>query len=209
MKASKFTDAQKAFILKHGADGHPVAEICRKAGIDQATYFNGKKKYDGLLPDEMRRLKCADLPLPDAEKSLDANLKVRGLLHHDAPMFVCETTGELWSENYLNRIHRQIRKAAGLRFELQLQDFRRTGQTEPGAAGATVDEIRAIARHTTRDAGEHHVHPDSRLWSGLFGRNRNSAPQSTFLTSSHLTHPLRHPEVQSIPQNATRLRGPL
>jgi uncharacterized protein YjcR len=57
MKASKFTDAQKAFILKQGSDGMPVADICRKAGISQATYFNWKKKYDGLLPDEMRRLK--------------------------------------------------------------------------------------------------------------------------------------------------------
>jgi putative transposase len=35
----------------------PVAEICRKAGISQATYFNWKKKYDGLPPPEMRRLK--------------------------------------------------------------------------------------------------------------------------------------------------------
>jgi len=34
-----------------------VAEICRKAEISQATYFNWKKKYDGLMPDEMRRLK--------------------------------------------------------------------------------------------------------------------------------------------------------
>ena len=34
-----------------------VAEICRKAGISQATYFNWKKKYDGLLLTEMRRLK--------------------------------------------------------------------------------------------------------------------------------------------------------
>ncbi len=57
MKASQFSDAQKAFILKQGADGTPVAEICRKAGISQATYFNWKKKYDGLLPSEMRRLK--------------------------------------------------------------------------------------------------------------------------------------------------------
>ena len=48
MKASKFTDAQKAFILKQGADGHPVAEICRKAGISEATYFNWKKRYGGL-----------------------------------------------------------------------------------------------------------------------------------------------------------------
>ena len=57
MKASKFTDAQKAFILKQGSDGMPVADLCRKAGISQATYFNWKKKYDGLLPTEMRRLK--------------------------------------------------------------------------------------------------------------------------------------------------------
>ena len=57
MKASKFTGAQKAFILKQGADGMPVAAVCRKAGISQATYFNWKKKYDGLLPDEIRRLK--------------------------------------------------------------------------------------------------------------------------------------------------------
>ncbi len=56
-KASRFSEAQKAFILKQGADGMPVADICRKAGISQATYFNWKKKYDGLLPSEMRRLK--------------------------------------------------------------------------------------------------------------------------------------------------------
>lgn len=60
MKASKFSDAQKAFILKQGDDGVPVAEICRKAGISQATYFNWKKKYAGLLPDEMRRLKALE-----------------------------------------------------------------------------------------------------------------------------------------------------
>ncbi len=33
-----------------------MAKICRKAGISQATYFNWKK-YDGLLPTEIRRLK--------------------------------------------------------------------------------------------------------------------------------------------------------
>jgi putative transposase len=55
MKASRFSDAQKAFILKQCADGMPVADICRKAGISQATYFNWKKKYDGLLPTEIHR----------------------------------------------------------------------------------------------------------------------------------------------------------
>ena len=57
MKASKFTDAQKAFIVKQGDEGTTVAEICRKAGISPATYFNWKKKYTGLMPSEMRRLR--------------------------------------------------------------------------------------------------------------------------------------------------------
>ena len=56
MKSSKFSDAQKAFIIKQGEDGTTVAEICRKAGISQATYFNWKKRYAGLLPTEMKRL---------------------------------------------------------------------------------------------------------------------------------------------------------
>jgi putative transposase len=53
MKASNFSDAQKAFIIKQGEDGTPVAEIW----ISQATYFNWKKKYAGLLPTQMKRLK--------------------------------------------------------------------------------------------------------------------------------------------------------
>lgn len=35
----------------------PVAEICRRAGKSQATYFNWKGRVDGLLPTEMWRLK--------------------------------------------------------------------------------------------------------------------------------------------------------
>lgn len=56
--------------LKQVADGVPVADICRKAGISQATYFNWKKKYDGLLPTEMRRLKL----LEDENSKLDSSI---------------------------------------------------------------------------------------------------------------------------------------
>jgi len=55
MKSSKFSDARKAFILKQGADGMPVADLCRKAGISPATYFRWKRKYEGMLPTELRR----------------------------------------------------------------------------------------------------------------------------------------------------------
>ncbi len=57
MKASKFTGARKAFVVKQGEEGTPVAEICRKAGLSQATYFNWKKRYPGLMASEMRRLR--------------------------------------------------------------------------------------------------------------------------------------------------------
>ncbi|MCB1388893.1 MAG: transposase [Rhodobacteraceae bacterium] len=57
MKGSRFSEALKALIPKQGEEGTPVAEICRKAGISEATYFARNKKYAGLLPDELRRQK--------------------------------------------------------------------------------------------------------------------------------------------------------
>lgn len=60
MKKSKFTDAQIAFVLKQAEDGTSVAEVCRKAGIAEATFYNWRKKYGGLMPSEMKRLKMLD-----------------------------------------------------------------------------------------------------------------------------------------------------
>ena len=57
MKKSKFSDAQKAFILKQGEESVAVAEICRKVGVRQATYFNWKKKFGGMLPFEVEKLR--------------------------------------------------------------------------------------------------------------------------------------------------------
>src|SRR3954466_13928639 len=57
MKRSKFTEAQIAFILRQAEEGTPVAEVCRKAGISGATFYNWRKKYAGLMPSEMKRLR--------------------------------------------------------------------------------------------------------------------------------------------------------
>ena len=57
MKSSKFSDAQKAFIIRQGEDGTPVEEVWRKAGISQATYYAWKKKYAGMMPSEMKRMR--------------------------------------------------------------------------------------------------------------------------------------------------------
>ena len=79
MKASKFTEAQKAFILKQAEEGVPVGEVCRKAGISQATFYNWRKKYAGMTPPEMRRLKALEdenvrLKKLVAELSLDREM---------------------------------------------------------------------------------------------------------------------------------------
>ncbi len=39
MKASKFSDAQIAFVLKQAEDGTAIGEVCRKAGISEATFY--------------------------------------------------------------------------------------------------------------------------------------------------------------------------
>ena len=57
MKKSRFSEQQIAFILKQGEEGVSVSEICRKAGVSEATYYNWRKKYGGLMPSEMKRLK--------------------------------------------------------------------------------------------------------------------------------------------------------
>lgn len=57
MKSSKFSEAQIAFVLKQAEDGTAIAEVCRNAGISEATYYNWRKKYAGLMPSEMKRLR--------------------------------------------------------------------------------------------------------------------------------------------------------
>jgi putative transposase len=57
MKRSKFSEAQIAFILRQADEGTPVAEVCRKAGISDATFCNWKKRYGGLTPSEVKRMR--------------------------------------------------------------------------------------------------------------------------------------------------------
>ena len=57
MKRTKFSEAQVTLVLKQAEDGTSVGEVCRKAGISEATYYNWRKKYAGLMPSEMKRLR--------------------------------------------------------------------------------------------------------------------------------------------------------
>ena len=57
MKKSKYTEEQIAFALKQAELGTSVEEVCRKLGISDATFYNWRKKYSGLGPSELRRLR--------------------------------------------------------------------------------------------------------------------------------------------------------
>lgn len=53
----RFSEEQIAFALRQAESGVPVAEICRKMGITEQTFYRWKRKYGGLGVSELRQLK--------------------------------------------------------------------------------------------------------------------------------------------------------
>ena len=80
MKASKFTEAQIAFVLKQAEQGTPVAEVCRKAGISDATFYNWRKKYAGVMPSEMKRLRQLEDVAINPERVYAVNAKLKRIV---------------------------------------------------------------------------------------------------------------------------------
>ena len=60
MKARKYTEGQIIAVLREGEAGAKVAELCRKHGMSDATYYNWKAKYAGLTVSELKRLKALE-----------------------------------------------------------------------------------------------------------------------------------------------------
>lgn len=57
MKKSRFTEQQMAFALSQAEQGTSVAEVCRKMGISEPTFYRWKQKYGGLMPSELKKLR--------------------------------------------------------------------------------------------------------------------------------------------------------
>jgi putative transposase len=57
---SRFTESQILAILIEGGSGIPVAEVCRKHGISNATYYQWKSKYAGMSLPELKRVKALE-----------------------------------------------------------------------------------------------------------------------------------------------------
>lgn len=78
MKKSSFTDEQIAFALKQAETSTAVADIIRKMGISEQTFYRWKK-YTGLLPSELKRFRKLEdenkrLKQMVAELSLDKHM---------------------------------------------------------------------------------------------------------------------------------------
>jgi putative transposase len=48
VKARQYTEEQIIAVLKEGEAEAKVADLCRKYGMSDATYYNWKAKYAGL-----------------------------------------------------------------------------------------------------------------------------------------------------------------
>ena len=57
MKRTRFNEQQIITILKEAESGVTVADLCRRHGMGQSTFFKWKSKYGGLEVSELRRIK--------------------------------------------------------------------------------------------------------------------------------------------------------
>ena len=60
MKRARFTEEQIIGILKEHEAGVPIADLCRKHGVSNASLYKWKSKYGGMDVSEARRLKALE-----------------------------------------------------------------------------------------------------------------------------------------------------
>ena len=84
MRRSRFTEEQIVGILKEQEAGVSTAEVCRRHGISDQTFYSWKKKYGGLDVSDAKRLRQLEeensrLKRLVADQALD-NVMLRELL---------------------------------------------------------------------------------------------------------------------------------
>jgi putative transposase len=60
MRASRFTDEQIIGILREQDAGAKTADVCRRHGISDATFYKWKAKYGGLEVSDAKRLRALE-----------------------------------------------------------------------------------------------------------------------------------------------------
>ena len=60
MKARQYTEEHIIAVLKEGEAGVKVADLCRKYGMSDATCYNWKGKYSGMMVSDLKKLKALE-----------------------------------------------------------------------------------------------------------------------------------------------------
>ena len=60
MKRTRFTEEQIIAVLREQEAGAKTADVCRKPGVSEATFYKWKAKYGGLDVSEARRLRALE-----------------------------------------------------------------------------------------------------------------------------------------------------
>ena len=84
MVRKRYTEEQIIQVLREGEAGARVADLCRKYGMSEATYYNWKARYAGMTVSDVKRLKALEeenrrLKQMVAEQALD-NKALKDLL---------------------------------------------------------------------------------------------------------------------------------
>lgn len=88
MKASRFTEEQIIGILREQEGGAKTADVCRRHGISEATFYAWKSKFGGLDVSEARRLRSLE----------DENARLKKLLAES--MLDVSTLREMLAKNW-------------------------------------------------------------------------------------------------------------
>ena len=60
MRKSRFTEAQIIGMIKEQEAGMPTAEVCRKHGLSQGTFYKYKSKYGGMEVSDVEKLRAME-----------------------------------------------------------------------------------------------------------------------------------------------------
>ena len=88
MRKSRFSDEQIIAILKEHAAGLGTADLCRRHGISDATFYKWRSRYGGMEPSDAKRLRSLE----------EENAKLKKLLAES--MLDVSTLREMLGKNF-------------------------------------------------------------------------------------------------------------